>query len=96
MLSRKRLPEAEAAYLRVIELTPDNTRGYNNLGVTYLRMQRTTDAVRQWERSIAIRPTFSAASNLGRLLLPGGPLYGLGARVRARGRALAERLAALA
>jgi serine/threonine-protein kinase len=64
-LARSRWPEAEAAYLRVIELTPDNTRGYNNLGVTYLRMQRPDDAVRQWEHSLAIRPTFAAASNLG-------------------------------
>ena len=64
-LARARLTEAEAAFLRVIELTPDNTRGHNNLGVTYLRMEKPEDAVRQWERSIAIRPTFSAASNLG-------------------------------
>jgi hypothetical protein len=28
-LARSRLDEAEAAYLRVIALTPDNTRGYN-------------------------------------------------------------------
>jgi len=64
-LSRSRLDEAEAGFRRVIELTPDNTRGYNNLGVALFRRDRVADAVATWERSMQIRPTFSAASNLG-------------------------------
>lgn len=63
--ARSRWAEAEPAYRRVIELTPDNTRGYNNLGVAYFRLRRDDDAAKMWERSLAIRPTFSAASNLG-------------------------------
>jgi Flp pilus assembly protein TadD len=66
-LTQSRWPEAETAFKRVIELTPDNTRGYNNLGVTYVRMRRDQDAERSWEQSLAIRPTYAAASNLGSL-----------------------------
>jgi serine/threonine-protein kinase len=63
--ARGRLPEALAAFGRVTELTPDNTRGHNNLGATLHRMGRTEEATRVWERSMAIRPTFAATSNLG-------------------------------
>jgi tetratricopeptide (TPR) repeat protein len=42
------------------------------LGVTYFRMKRPDDAARTWEQSIAIRPTFSATSNLGTLYYGGG------------------------
>jgi tetratricopeptide (TPR) repeat protein len=80
----------------VIALTPDNTRGYNNLGVTYFRMDRGEDAARMWERSLAIRPNYSAASNLGSYYFSHGQYSDGGARVRARGGAGADRHARVA
>lgn len=58
-------PEAEAAFRRVTELTPDNTRGFNNLGATYFEMRRYEDAAAMWEKSTANHSNPTAASNLG-------------------------------
>ena len=49
------------------ELTPDNTRGYNNLGARASRdgAGKGRGRARMGERSLSIRPTPAAASNLG-------------------------------
>jgi len=72
----------------VIALTPDNTRGYNNLGVTYFSMERDADGARMWERSLEIRPTYSATSNLGTYYFRHGQ-YAQAARAFERAVALA-------
>lgn len=62
---KRRWPDAIAAFKQVIARTPDNTRGYNNLGAAYFGMGSPDEAAAMWERSMSMRPTFPAASNLG-------------------------------
>jgi serine/threonine-protein kinase len=72
LLAQKRLPEAEAAFRRVTELTPGNAKAFNNLAVTYWTMKRPDDAAAAWSRSMSIRPTDSTASNLATALYASG------------------------
>ncbi len=58
---------AAEQYRRVIELTPDNARGYSSLGLMYVYMKQYRDARTTLERSLAIKPNYSAYANLGRL-----------------------------
>ena len=61
-----RYAEAEAAFRKVIELVPDNARGYANLGwLLHAAGGRDDEAVAVLERSMALRPSYAAASNLG-------------------------------
>jgi len=61
-----RYAEAEAAFRKVIELAPDNARGYTNLGqVLHSAGGRDEEARGVLERSLSLRPTYAAASNLG-------------------------------
>jgi serine/threonine-protein kinase len=52
-------------WCRVIELTPDNVRGYSNLGALYSTMGRNELAIAMLKKSFEIKPTSTAASNLG-------------------------------
>jgi serine/threonine-protein kinase len=61
-----RYAEAEAGFRKVVELTPDNPRGYANLGqVLHSAGGRDDEAVAVLERSLALKPSYAAASNLG-------------------------------
>jgi serine/threonine protein kinase/tetratricopeptide (TPR) repeat protein len=61
-----RYADAEAAFRKVIELTPDNARGYASLGaVLHEAGGRDPEAIAVLEHSMAIAPTYRAASNLG-------------------------------
>jgi serine/threonine-protein kinase len=51
-------------FSQVVALAPDSERGYSNLGGVYLNLGRYTDAIPLFERSVAIRPTADAYSNL--------------------------------
>jgi serine/threonine-protein kinase len=64
---RGRLSEAVPYFERVVALTPDSYAGYSNLGGMYLRMGRIEDAERTLRRSLELRPTGRAYSNLGSL-----------------------------
>jgi eukaryotic-like serine/threonine-protein kinase len=57
--------QAEASFREVIDLTPDNASGYSNLGGVYLQLGRTEAAGEMLEKSLAIRPSQEAHSNLG-------------------------------
>jgi len=57
--------EAEARSRAMIDLVPDYYLGYVYLGGLYVQQGRYADAVRSLERSIALRPTEEAVSNLG-------------------------------
>jgi len=71
-----RYPEAEAAFVRVLELDPDSFEARYNLGVTYGQQQRTEEAMRFYEAALALRPehpqTVSVLNNLANLYLASG------------------------
>jgi tetratricopeptide (TPR) repeat protein/TolB-like protein len=58
---------AERAWIRARDLTPDNDYPYRNLGMLYLATGRLDQARVQFERSIAIKPSFLAHIGLGDL-----------------------------
>jgi tetratricopeptide (TPR) repeat protein len=60
-----RYEEAAQAWNRVIELSPDNARGYYNLGAALYHQGRFADAAAAYERSLEIHPDASAYSSLG-------------------------------
>lgn len=62
-----RYEEAIDPFRRVVDLTPDNYRGYNNLGGIYYYLKRWPDARQMFERSLALKKTSGACSNLGTL-----------------------------
>lgn len=59
--------EAETHFIRVTELMPDNYAVYRNLGGLYVMMGRPERAAELLEKSIALKPSASAYSNLGTL-----------------------------
>jgi eukaryotic-like serine/threonine-protein kinase len=58
-------PGAIAAFKRVTELQPDNSRGFQMLGTAYQAAGDFTAAVEQYRRAIQISPDARAYSNLG-------------------------------
>ncbi|HVO81961.1 MAG TPA: protein kinase [Terriglobales bacterium] len=60
-----RYQEAAGQFEQVRQLAPDNFRGYNNLSGAYIMLARYADAIPLCERSIQIRPTPDAYSQLG-------------------------------
>jgi len=60
-----RYADAETQFQKVIALTPDNFQGHFDLGAMYLLEGRYDDAIQTLNRSIELRPTMSAYSNLG-------------------------------
>jgi eukaryotic-like serine/threonine-protein kinase len=57
--------QAAAMYSHVISLVPDSFVGYNNLGIIRVAEGRYQEAIPLLERSLAIRKTGDATSNLG-------------------------------
>ncbi len=64
-LMHGRLDEAAQMSSQVISLVPDSFVGYNNLGLARLQQARYAEAVPLLERSLEIRKTSDATSNLG-------------------------------
>ncbi|MEK6570498.1 MAG: protein kinase, partial [Bacteroidota bacterium] len=62
-----RYEDAIGQFRRVVELTPDNARGLTNLGGIYFMLKRWPDARQMFERSLALKKTYGACSNLGTL-----------------------------
>ncbi len=60
-----RLQEAASMFQEVTELAPDSFRGYQNLGGAYTALGRFDLAVPALERSVHLRPSAAAYSNLG-------------------------------
>jgi Flp pilus assembly protein TadD len=67
--SQQRDADAEKFFRRVTELAPDGPIGYRNLGATLFRLGRKTEAEVMIKKSLAIRPTVQALSNLGALMM---------------------------
>lgn len=59
--------EAEKHFLRVADLIPDNYVVYRNLGGLYVMMGRTEKAAEFLQKSLALKPSAPAYSNLGTL-----------------------------
>jgi serine/threonine-protein kinase len=67
-----RLDDAIAQLRQVVKLSPDNTQAYNNLAAFYLVSARPQDlllAEQALKRSIEIKPTYPAFTNLGYLYM---------------------------
>jgi tetratricopeptide (TPR) repeat protein len=64
-VSQGKYDEAAEMFRRVIAIVPDSFRGYSNLGGVEIYEGRYSDAVAALEKSIAIRETGDAHSNLG-------------------------------
>ena len=65
LFHQARYEEAAGEWRRVIELSPDNARGYYNLGGAYFHLGRFQDAIRAYERSLDIGPDATAYLGLG-------------------------------
>src|ERR1700682_1873447 len=63
-LRHGKLEEAAQMYTQVISLVPDSFAGYDNLGITRIQQGRYTDAIAPLERSLEIRKTGAATSNI--------------------------------
>ena len=59
-----RYEEAIAPFRRIIELVPDNPAGYTDLGSTFHLLGRESEAEQELKKSIALRPTPVALSDL--------------------------------
>ncbi len=62
---QNRSAEAVEMFKRVVALAPDNFRGYSNLAGVYLTIGDYAQAIPYLEKSVEIRPTGEAYSNLG-------------------------------
>ncbi|HSM51050.1 MAG TPA: tetratricopeptide repeat protein, partial [Thermoanaerobaculia bacterium] len=67
-LLRGEFAAAVESFRAAVRLSPDNTRALANLGAALQQAGRHGEAIAEYERSIAIRPTASALSNLGTCL----------------------------
>jgi tetratricopeptide (TPR) repeat protein/predicted Ser/Thr protein kinase len=63
-LRHGKFEEAAQMYVQVISLVPDSFTGYTNLGITRIQQGRYAEAIDPLERSLAIRKTGNATSNL--------------------------------
>jgi len=59
-----RYPQAVEMFNQVVALVPDSFLGYSSLGAIYAQMGRYAEASSKLQRSISIRPTYAAYSNL--------------------------------
>jgi len=59
-----RYADAAKMYAQVVKLAPDSFIGYNNLGIIHLAQGQYAEAIPLLERSLAIRSTGDARSNL--------------------------------
>ena len=65
LIRRARFEEALTHFQRVVELTPDNAAAYSNRGGAQYYLQRYDDAEASFTKSVSIRETQLAWSNLG-------------------------------
>ena len=70
-----RLPEAAAAYRKVLAIRPENPDAYNNLGVILWQQGNFEEAATHYQQALALRPDYvDVRGNLGTLLLGQGKL----------------------
>jgi eukaryotic-like serine/threonine-protein kinase len=64
-LKHGKMEEAAQAFSQMVSLAPDSFVGYSNLGATRVQQSRYAEAIPPLERSLEIRKTAGATSNLG-------------------------------
>ncbi len=64
-LRQAQYDDAARMFEKVIERTPESFRGYENLGAAYLSGGKYAEAIEPLKKSLALRPTANAYSNLG-------------------------------
>lgn len=71
--ARRNFEEAEACYLRALELRPDYAEAHNNVGVAMFHQGRLEPALAHYQRALSIKPDYAHAHlNLGMLLVRQG------------------------
>jgi len=63
---------AESAFRQLVEIAPQQNRGFNLLGATLFEMDNYSDSEIMFENSLAIGPTYTAYSNLATLYFYSG------------------------
>ena len=64
--------EAGEQYRHAAELTPDNPRAHNNLGLAYRGLDRLEESAAAFQKAIDLEPTFLRVRNLGMVLAEAG------------------------
>jgi serine/threonine protein kinase/Flp pilus assembly protein TadD len=64
--------QAAEQYHHAADLTPDNPRPYNNLGLAYRGMDRLDESAAAFQKAIDLEPTFLHFRNLGMVLAESG------------------------
>lgn len=64
-IARQRYQPAEKALLKILKIDPKNTSAYNRLGLVYVRMDRTEDAVACFDIASSLAPSVASLYNLG-------------------------------
>jgi serine/threonine protein kinase/Tfp pilus assembly protein PilF len=64
--------QAGEQYRRAAELTPDNPRAHNNLGLAYRGLDRLDESAAAFQKAIDLEPTFLRFRNLGMVLAEAG------------------------
>ncbi len=70
-----RYAEAIPQFEKVVALAPENSWGYNSLGAAYLQLEQWGKAKKMFERSLQCEGNYSAAANLGSILLFEGKFH---------------------
>jgi len=70
---REKSKDSETYFKKSVELAPDFYEGHVQLGLEQARLKKLNDAIRSFERAVALKPTMKASlSMLGRLYVEGG------------------------
>ncbi|MCK4641185.1 MAG: tetratricopeptide repeat protein [Candidatus Marinimicrobia bacterium] len=73
---KKEYDKAKSFYLRAIELNPDFSDAYNNLGLVYDKQENYSDAIKCYNKAIEINPNYSYPyNNLGNVYSDQGNDY---------------------
>ena len=67
-----RWPDAAAAFERVVEIYPGSFAGHRDLGTSYEHLGRADDAVRAWDKALALHDSDDVRASLAFLLVKEG------------------------
>ena len=76
LFSASRYAQAAEVFEELVKVAPDSFLGYSQLGTVYHAMGRVDDALANYRKAIAIRPSAAAYTNIGVLLHERGDFAG--------------------